>query len=102
MLNRLRSSHIGLIVPAAVVVILAGSVATAGAASAGRIAMHHRSSAQGIVTSVNGVATAGICDTAPAPGDFTLVGPGHRAMVTVDVLSTTSFTDSAVVSPTTP
>jgi hypothetical protein len=100
MLSKIRGSHLGF-VPVAVVVILAGSVAGAGAASAGRIAMRHHHGNQGIVTSVNGVATAGTCGTATATGNFTLVGM-RRAVVTVDVVSTTTFTDPAVLSPATP
>jgi len=100
MLSKIRGSHLGF-VPVAVVVILAGSVAGAGAASAGRIAMRHHHGNQGIVTSVNGVATAGTCGTATATGNFTLVGM-RRAIVTVDVTPTTTFTDPAVVSPSLP
>jgi hypothetical protein len=100
MLSKIRGSHLGF-VPVAVVVILAGSVAGAGAASAGRIAMRHHHGNQGIVTSVNGVATAGTCGTATATGNFTLVGM-RRAIVTVDVTPATTFTDPAVVSPSLP
>jgi hypothetical protein len=100
MLSKIRGSHLGF-VPVAVVVILAGSVAGASAASAGRITMRHHHGNQGIVTSVNGVATAGTCGTATATGNFTLVGM-RRAVVTVDVVSTTTFTDPAVLSPATP
>jgi hypothetical protein len=63
--------------------------------------MRHHHGNQGIVTSVNGVATAGTCGTATATGNFTLVGM-RRAVVTVDVVSTTTFTDPAVLSPATP
>lgn len=100
MLSKIRGSHLGF-VPVAVVVILAGSVAGAGAASAGRIAMRHHHGNQGIVTSVNGVATTGTCGTATATGNFTLVGM-RRAIVTVDVTPATTFTDPAVVSPSLP
>ena len=104
MLSKLRGSHFAL-VPVAVVVILAGSVAVAGAASAGRMPVRHRHSTEGIVTSVNGVATAGTCGssgavTAAVP--FTFVGGGRRGIVTVEVTSSTTFTDPAVVSPATP
>ena len=100
MLSKIRGSHLGF-VPVAVVVILAGSVAGASAASAGRIAMRHHHGNQGIVTSVNGVATTGTCGTATATGNFTLVGM-RRAIVTVDVTPATTFTDPAVVSPSLP
>ena len=101
MLSKIRGSHLGF-VPVAVVVILAGSVAGAGAASAGRIAMRHHHGAQGIVTSISGIATTGTCGAATATGNFTLVGGGRRTIVTVDVVSTTTFTGPAVLSPATP
>ena len=64
MLSKLRGSHFGL-VPVAVVVILAGSVAGAGTASAGRMPARHHHSTEGTVASVNGVATAGTCGSSP-------------------------------------
>ena len=99
MLNKLKRSHLGMSVPVAVVVILAGSVVATGAASASRIASRHHNVAQGIVTSVNSVSTAGTCDTSPAPGSFTLVGL-RKTIVTVDVATGTTFTDAALTPPT--
>jgi hypothetical protein len=99
MLSKLKRSHLGMIVPVAVVVILAGSVVAAGAASASRVAPRHHNVTQGIVTSVNTVSTAGTCDTTAAPGIFTLVGM-RKAIVTVDVGTGTTFTDAALTPPT--
>jgi hypothetical protein len=53
----------------------------------------------GVVTSVNGVSTAGTCGASAATGAFTLVGSWRRGIVTVDVTSSTSFTDAADPSP---
>ena len=54
--------------------------------------------AKGVVTSVNGVPTAGTCGVSGATGSFTLVGR-HQVILTVDVTSTTTFTDSADPTP---
>ena len=54
---------------------------------------------KGVVTSVNGVSTAGTCGVSGATGAFTLVPRHHPAIVTVDVTSATTFTDSADPSP---
>ena len=101
MLSKLRGSHFAL-VPVAVVVILAGSVAGAGTASAGRMPARHQHSTEGTVASVNGVATAGTCGssgavTADVP--FTFAGHGRGGTVTVEVTSSTTFTDPAVTTP---
>ncbi len=53
----------------------------------------------GVVTSVNGVSTAGTCGVSGAAGAFTLVPRRHLAILTVDVATTTTFTDSADPSP---
>jgi hypothetical protein len=95
----LKRSHLGMIVPVAVVVILTGSVVAAGTASASRVPPRHHNVAQGIVTSVNTVSTAGTCDTTPLPGSFTLVGM-RKTIVTVDVSTGTTFTDAALTPPT--
>jgi hypothetical protein len=97
-----RRGLLGLIVPAAVVVILAGTVAVAGASSAGRTGMRHRYSTRGVVTSVDGIPTAGRCGTSGATGLFTLVGPGRRAITNVDVTSDTTFTAPTVGSSAAP
>jgi hypothetical protein len=55
--------------------------------------------ADGIVTSVNGVPTAGTCGVSGATGTFTLVGGRHQVILSVDVTSTTTFTDSADAAP---
>ena len=102
MLSKLKGSHLGMIVPVAVVVILAGSVVAASAASASRVAPRHHNVAQGIVTSVNGVSTpvGTTCGVASTAGIFTLVGM-RKTIVTVDVLSPgTTFTDAALTSAT--
>ena len=54
---------------------------------------------EGIVTSVNGVSTSGTCGASGEAGAFTLVPRHHSVILTVDVTSTTSFTDSADPSP---
>ena len=56
---------------------------------------------QGIVTSVNGVSTAGTCGVADTAGYFALAGM-HQNVGTVDVTLTTTFTDPAVALPTLP
>ena len=102
MLSKLKRSHLGIIAPVAIVVILAGSVVAGGAASASRVAPRHHNVAQGIVTSVNGVSTpvGTTCGVASTAGIFTLVGM-RKTIVTVDVLSPgTTFTDAALTSAT--
>jgi hypothetical protein len=99
MLSKLRGPHLGMILPAAVVVLLAGSVVVAGAASANRISPRQPNGPQGIVASVNGSSDAGTCGTADASGTFTMTA-GRRSIVTVDVATTTTFTDAALTPPT--
>ncbi len=53
---------------------------------------------QGVVTSVNGVSTAGTCGVSGAMGTFTLVGK-HLSILTVDVTTTTTFKDPADPTP---
>jgi hypothetical protein len=102
MLDKIRKPHFGVIVPVAVVVILAGSVAAAGAASANRISPGLHNGVHGIVTSVNGnTSTLGAC-VASDTGTFTMVGAIRQGIVTVNVASTTTYTDAAIVSPATP
>jgi hypothetical protein len=48
---------------------------------------------------VNGVPTAGTCGVSGATGTFTLVGGRHQVILSVDVTSTTTFTDSADAAP---
>ena len=101
MLSKLKGPHLGMIVPVAVVVILAGSVVTAGTASASRVNRPRHNNAQGIVTSVNGVSTpvGTTCGVASAAGNLTLVGM-HKTIVSVDVGTGTTFTDAALTPPT--
>jgi len=54
---------------------------------------------KGVVTSVNGVSTAGTCGVSGGTGAFTLVPRHHSLILTVDVTSATTFTDSADPSP---
>ena len=98
MLSKLRGSRRGMIVPVAVIVILAGSAFTAGAASASRISARP-AKAQGIVTSVGTVSTAGTCGVAGSAGTFTVVGGTRHVITTVDVTTTTTFKDSADATP---
>jgi hypothetical protein len=53
----------------------------------------------GIVTAVNGTATTGTCGTSGLAGTFTLVPRRHLRIVTVEVGTTTPFTDSADPTP---
>ncbi len=101
MLSKLKRSHLGIIAPVAIVVILAGSVVAGGAASASRVAPRHHNVAQGIVTSVNGVSTpvGTTCGVAGTAGIFTLVGM-RKTIVPVDVGTGTTFTDAALTSAT--
>ena len=98
MSSKPRRLHLGAILPAALVVILAGSVVAGGAASASR-AFPIQSGFQGVVTSVNGSGViVGTCLSSNA-GTFTMVGHIRQGIVTVDVTSTTIYTDAAVTSP---
>lgn len=54
---------------------------------------------RGVVTSVNGVSTAGTCGVSAATGSFSLVGDWRRGIVQVDVSSSTSFSDTADTGP---
>ncbi len=87
-----RRLHLGTMVLVSAVVIV-GSAVAAGAAPANR---GHRGGE--VVTSVNGVSTAGTCGVAATAGAFTVVGK-HLHIITVDVATTTTFTDSADPSP---
>ena len=98
MLSKFRGSRRGMIVPVAVIVILAGSAFTAGAASASRISARP-AKAQGIVTSVGTVSTAGTCGVAGSAGTFTVGGGTRHVITTVDVTTTTTFKDSADATP---
>jgi hypothetical protein len=53
----------------------------------------------GIVTSVNGSAASGSCGVAGASGNFTIVPRRHERIVTVDVATTTAFTDASGPTP---
>ena len=96
MFNRLRRLHAGVVLVTAIV-LLGGSAAAATAAPA-----HHSpapSQAGAVVTSVNGVPTAGTCGVASTAGTFTIVGE-NLSIVTVEVsATTTTFTDAADTSP---
>jgi len=54
---------------------------------------------KGIVTSVNGVSTAGTCGVSGDAGTFTLVGNWRHGIINGAVTTTTTFTDSAVTTP---
>jgi len=90
-----RRLHLGTIVLLSGVVVL-GSAVAAGAAPANRGGQRHHGGA--VVTSVNGVSTAGTCGVAATAGNFTVVGK-HLHIVTVDVSTSTTFTDSADPTP---
>jgi len=98
MLSRLKELRLGRIVPVTVVVILGASAVAAGATPAARVSARQHEGGPAIVTSVNGVSTAGTCGVSGATGSFTLVGR-HQVILTVDVTSTTTFTDSADPTP---
>lgn len=102
MFNKQRGL-LGLIVSGTVVVVLAGTVAVAGASSAGRTGMRHRYSIQGLVTSVNNVAAADTCGTLTVTADvpFSFVG-GRHGIMTVEVTPATTFTDPGLASPESP
>ena len=102
MFNKQRGL-LGLIVSSTVVVVLAGTVAVAGASSAGRTGMRHRYSIQGLVTSVNNVAAADTCGTLTVTADvpFSFVG-GRHGIMTVEVTPATTFTDPGLASPESP
>lgn len=55
--------------------------------------------AQGLVTSVNGVANAGTCGGASSAGSFNLAGNGRKGIVTIEVSSKTTFIDAGASSP---
>ncbi len=100
MLSRLKRSHLGIIVPVAVVVVLAGSVFTAGAASAGRISPRQHNGAQGVVTAMTVAGATATCGTAGDAGTLTLAGGMRQAVTAVDVTATTTYKDPAVTTPT--
>ena len=102
MFNKQRGL-LGLIVSGTVVVVLAGTVAVAGASSAGRTGMRHRYSIQGLVTSVNNVAAADTCGTLTVTADvpFSFVG-GRHGIMTVEVTPATTFTNPGLASPESP
>lgn len=94
-IKQLRPGAVALVVG---VVILGGSAVAAAAPA------HHGRGGQGgqragsVVTSVNGSSAVNSCGSAGATGSFTVVGQRLR-IVTIDVLSTTTFSDSADPSP---
>src|ERR1035438_1112054 len=97
MSSRPRRLHLGAILPAALIVILAGSVVAASAASA---SPHQPGGVAGVVTSVNGSdASVGACVSSDT-GTFTMVGHIRQGIVTVDVAATTTYTDAALTPPT--
>ncbi len=96
MFARLKTFPLGKIALVAGVVLLGGSGVAAGAQPTHTIGGRQRPGS--VVTSVNGVATAGTCGIANTAGSFTVVGMRLR-LVTVEVATTTSFTDSADPSP---
>ncbi len=104
MLSKLKRSRLGMIVPVAVVILLAGSMVAAGAASASRSLPHPGGGVQGIVTAVTVggtlTTTANTCGTAVSPESFTLTGRWHQAVVTVDVGTGTTYSDAALTPPT--
>ena len=96
MFARLKTFPLGKVALVAGVVLLGGSGVAAGAQPTHTIGGRQRPGS--VVTSVNGVATAGTCGIANTAGSFTVVGMRLR-LVTVEVATTTSFTDSADPSP---
>ena len=102
MLSKPRRLRLGAILPAALVVILAGSVVAAGAASASRAVPPHQpgGGVQEVVTSVNGSdASLGAC-VGSDTGTFTMVGHIRQGIVTVNLAATTTYTDAALTPPT--
>ncbi|MGA2806385.1 MAG: hypothetical protein ABSF89_18715 [Acidimicrobiales bacterium] len=98
MFNKLKTLHPRKIFPAILIVVLGGSAVAAGAATGGN-APRQSGGIQGVVASVDGNTTAGTCMTS-GTGTFTLTVAEGRATTTVDVTATTTYTDSAVTSPT--
>jgi hypothetical protein len=98
MFNKLKTLHPGKIVPAILIVVLGGSAVAAGAATGG-ITPRQPDGIRGVVASVNGNTGAGTCMTS-ATDTFTLTVAEGRATTTVDVTPTTTYTDSAVTTPT--
>lgn len=97
MLGGIKRSLLGKVALVAGAIVLFGTGAAA-AAPAHR-GWGHGGGGPVVVTSVNGVSTAGTCGVAAASGTFTVVGPDLQ-IVTVDVTAgTTTFTDSADTSP---
>ncbi len=92
----LEKLHLGKITLLAGVLILGGSAVAAGASPAYHGGGRHRTGP--VVTSVNGVSTAGTCGTSGGTGSFTVVGM-RLHIVTVDVTSTTTFVDTADPTP---
>lgn len=95
MLSALKRLHLGKIALVTGVVVLGGS-SIAAAAPAQRNWGHGGGPV--VVTSVNGVPTAGTCGTSGATAPITVVGQ-NLEIVTVDVSGSTTFTDSADPSP---
>jgi hypothetical protein len=95
-LARLRFGKIALLTG----VIILGSSAVAAAAPAH--GPGHKAHGHGlygaVVTSVNGVSTAGTCGVADSSGTFTIVGE-DLVILTVDVSTTTTFIDAADATP---
>jgi len=92
-----RRLHLGVILPAALVVILAGPVVAASAASA---SPHQPGGVAGVVTSVNGSDASVSACVSSDTGTFTMVGHIRQGIVTVDVAATTTYTDAALTPPT--
>ena len=98
MFNKLKTLHPGKIVPAILIVVLGGSAVAAGAATGG-ITPRQPDGIRGVVASVDGNTGAGTCMTS-ATDTFTLTVAEGRATTTVAVTPTTTYTDSAVTTPT--
>ena len=96
MLSGLKRLRLGKIALVAGVIVLGGS--SIAAAAPAHPSWGHGGDDPVVVTSVNGVPTAGTCGTKGATGAFTVVGQSLE-IITVEVTSSTTFTDSADPSP---
>ena len=102
MLSKPKKTASQAILSAALVVILAGPVVGAGAASASRGFPPHQpgGGVREVVTSVNGSeASLGACVSSNT-GTFTVVGHIRQGIVTVNLATTTTYTDAALTPPT--
>ena len=102
MLSKPRRLHLGAICPQRLVVILAGSVVAAGAASASRAFRRTNPAASSGRSSPPSTAATpawALCVSSDT-GTFTLVGHIRQGIVTVDVATTTTYTDAALTPPT--